>query len=64
MADLNGGHLVARTLRQAMDSTGRTVFYLLQWPLQAPRIDFPNSTCSDVSVAPPVNFAAYTAQGF
>ena len=54
----------ARTLRQAMDSTGRTVFYLLQWPLQGPRIDFPNPTCSDVSVAPPVSFAAYTAQGF
>jgi len=52
----------ARNLRRAMDSTGRTVFYLLQWPLQAPRIDFP--TCDDVSVAPPVDFAAYTAQGF
>jgi hypothetical protein len=55
----------ARTLRQAIDSTGRTVFYLLQWPLQAPRIDFPNPTCPDASVPPPpVNFAAYIAQGF
>jgi hypothetical protein len=54
----------ARTLRQAIDSTGRTVFYLLQWPLQAPHVDFPDPACSDVSVAPPVNFAAYTAQGF
>lgn len=55
----------ARTLRQAIDSTGRTVFYLLQWPLLAPRVDFPAPTCPDASVPPPpVNFAAYIAQGF
>jgi hypothetical protein len=55
----------ARTLRQAIDSTGRTVFYLLQWPVQAPRIDFPTPTCPDATApTPPVNFAAYTAQGF
>lgn len=54
--------IAARNLRRAIDSTGRTVFYLLQWPLQAPAPDY--TRCSDVSVAPPVGFAAYTAQGF
>jgi hypothetical protein len=54
--------IAARNLRRAMDSTGRTVFYLLQWPLQPPAPDY--ARCDDVSVAPPVNFAAYTAQGF
>jgi len=53
----------AHTLRQAIDSTGRTVFYLLQWPLNGPRVDYPQP-CTDVSVAPPVNFSAYSAQGF
>lgn len=55
----------ARSLRQAMISTGRTVYYLLQWPVQAPRIDFPDPTCPDATVQPPpVNFGAYLAQGF
>jgi hypothetical protein len=55
----------ASRLRQAIDSTGRTVYYLLQWPVQAPRIDFPDPTCPDATVPPPpVNFGAYIAQGF
>ncbi|MEU5780931.1 hypothetical protein [Micromonospora lupini] len=55
----------ARTLREAIDSTGRTVYYLLQWPVRAPRIDFPDPTCPDASVSPPpVDFGAYLAQGF
>jgi hypothetical protein len=54
----------AHSLRQAIDSTGRTVFYLLQWPVQAPRIDYPNPTCPKAIVPPPVNFGAYIAEGF
>ena len=54
----------ARKLRQAIDSTGRTVFYLLQWPVVAPTVDQFPKPCADVSVAPPVNFSAYAAQGF
>jgi len=54
----------ARTLRQAIDSTGRTVFYLMQWPVLAPRVDYPNPPCPKAIVPPPVNFGAYIAQGF
>jgi hypothetical protein len=48
----------AANLHRAIQSTGRTVFYLLQWPLVR------GSSCADVSVSPPTNFSAYTAQGF
>lgn len=50
--------VAAANLRRAIDTTGRTVFYLLQWPLAS------SASCADVSVAPPVDFSAYTAQGF
>lgn len=48
----------ADNLHRAIADTGRTVFYLLQWPLEK------GSSCSDVSVAPPADFGAYAAQGF
>ncbi|WP_433788625.1 hypothetical protein [Actinoplanes sp. CA-252034] len=61
----NNDPTAASTLRQAIDSTGRTVYYLLQWPRQAPSIDVPDPTCPDATVPPPpVNFGAYIAQGF
>jgi hypothetical protein len=48
----------AGSLQRAITGTGRTVFYLLQWPLAR------RATCADVCVAPPVNFTAYAAHGF
>lgn len=48
----------ADNVHRAVTDTGRTVFYLLQWPLEF------GSSCSDVSVAPPVDFGAYASQGF
>jgi hypothetical protein len=48
----------ADNLHRAIADTGRTVFYLLQWPLAK------GSSCSDVSAAPPADFGAYAAQGF
>jgi len=42
----------------AIAATGRTVFYLSQWPLQR------SSGCTDVSVSPPTSFSNYSAYGF
>lgn len=48
----------AANLHRAITDTGRTVFWLLQWPVR------PGAACADVSVAPPLDFSAYTSQGF
>jgi hypothetical protein len=56
--------IAANSLRQAIDSTGRTVFYLMQWPKRAPRIDYPDPACPKAIVPPPANFGAYIAEGF
>jgi len=48
----------AQALRQEIDSTGKRVLFLLQWPLEA------SSSCRDVSIAPPVDFGEYIARGF
>lgn len=48
----------AEGLRRAIDETGRTVHYLLEWPLRR------GAACEHVSVAPPLSFAAYSARGF
>jgi hypothetical protein len=48
----------AAGLQSALTSTGRTVFYLAQWPLTR------TSTCADVNVAPPSAFSAFTSHGF
>lgn len=47
------GHLSA-----ALRDTGRTVFYLTQWPLTRAR------TCTDVDVSAPTEFDAYVRAGF
>ncbi|MDR6319890.1 hypothetical protein [Actinoplanes couchii] len=58
----NNDSIAASSLRQAINSTDRTVYYLLQWPRQAPSDD---PTCPDATVLPPpVNFGNYIAQGF
>ncbi|MFC9693222.1 hypothetical protein ACFTSF_32030 [Kribbella sp. NPDC056951] len=48
----------AGKIRRAMADTGRTVFYLTQWPWTRAK------RCPDVDVAPPTDFAAYLAEGF
>ncbi|MCD9030759.1 hypothetical protein LDO32_03295 [Luteimonas sp. Y-2-2-4F] len=48
----------AAELRSAINATSRTVHYLTQWPLSR------NSSCSDVDVAPPLDFGHYINRGF
>jgi hypothetical protein len=48
----------AQDLSSAIRDTGRTVFYLAQWPLSR------NQNCSAVDVAPPSAFDQYSAHGF
>jgi hypothetical protein len=49
----------AASLRQAINSSGQTVLYLMQWPLTS------DLTCSNaVNVAPPADFSNYQAQNF
>jgi hypothetical protein len=50
--------IAADRLRAAIHDTGRTVYYLTQWPLTRAR------TCPDVDVAPPTAFDAYVRAGF
>lgn len=48
----------ASALRQAIRTTHQKVLFLLQWPLAS------GATCRDVSLAPPLDFSDYMAQGF
>ncbi|GAA0604853.1 hypothetical protein HPO96_02745 [Kribbella sandramycini] len=48
----------AANIRRAMAETGRTVFYLTQWPWTRQK------RCRDVDVAPPTDFRVYAEQGF
>lgn len=48
----------AAELRSAINAASRTVHYLTQWPLTR------NSSCSDVDVAPPLDFGHYINQSF
>jgi hypothetical protein len=48
----------AQVLRQKIDSTGKRVLFLLEWPLDR------SSACRDVSVAAPLDFGEYMARGF
>jgi len=48
----------AAALRQSIRATHRKVLFLLQWPLTA------LAACRDVSLAPPLDFSNYIAQGF
>jgi hypothetical protein len=48
----------AASLRQQVTSTGQSVLYLTKWPLTS------TSTCADVNIAPPADFANYQAQDF
>jgi hypothetical protein len=50
--------VAANGIYNAMNATGRTVFYLTQWPLQR------NSPCQHVNLAPPSAFNNYTAKSF
>jgi hypothetical protein len=51
--------LAAQRLGDAMTATGQQVFLLTQWPLQRAATCDPN-----VSIAPPVDYAAYRSRGF
>ena len=47
------------SLRQAANSTGQKVLYLLEWP------ETSDQSCDpDVNVAPPLDFSNYQAKGF
>ena len=41
-----------------MRTTRQKVLFLLQWPLTA------DAACRDVSLAPPIDFSNYMAEGF
>ena len=53
--------LIAADLSSAIASTGRTVFYLTQWPL-----DRAGGICPDpnINVPPPYEWTIYKAFGF
>jgi hypothetical protein len=49
----------ARELEEAVQATGQTVFFVLQWPLKTPRPVPSNSPCAAVNVALPLTNTAY-----
>jgi hypothetical protein len=48
----------AQGLQSAIQSTGQTVFYLTQWPLQS------STACQLVSIAGVLDFTNYRSYGF
>ncbi|HEX5754669.1 MAG TPA: hypothetical protein VFZ09_51270 [Archangium sp.] len=54
----------ASQLRSAINATGRTVFYLAQWPVRLPATCASPSAGLGVNVAPPVDYNVYLGYGF